>query len=186
MSTIILFHSALGLRLAVKDFADILRSDGHIVHTPDLFDGEVFDTLEEGIAKRDALGIPELIGRAYGAVAKLPEDVFYAGFSMGAASAQMLAGTRPGAKGCVLMHAALPLEMMRIEAWPKSVPVQFHACIEDPWVEADVVETLKSQIPEFSEYWYEGDQHLFGDAQSVDYVEHHAEAMLELVRAFVA
>lgn len=185
MSTIILFHSALGLRPAIHQFADALRSDGHIVHTPDLFDGEVFDTLDEGVAKRDALGIPELINRAYAAVAELPSDVFYAGFSMGGASAELLAATRPGAKGCILMYAALPLELMRIETWPAAVPVQFHASVEDVWVDADVVAKLETQIADFDAHWYEGDQHLFADAGSEDYIAHHAEAMLGFVRKFV-
>ncbi len=185
MSTIILFHSALGLRPAVRDFAEALRADGHTVVTPDLFDGEVFDKLEDGVDKRDALGIPELVGRAFAAVEGLPTDVYYAGFSMGAASAQMLAGSRPGAKGCILMHAALPLQMMGIESWPSEVPVQFFATRNDPWVPTEMVDAVRASVPDFTETWYEGDQHLFADADSDDYLPDAASDMLRKVRSFV-
>jgi len=57
MATVVLFHSALGLRPAVHDFADALRAAGHEVHTPDYYDGETFDTVEDGVVKRDALGM---------------------------------------------------------------------------------------------------------------------------------
>ncbi len=40
---------------------------------------------------------------------KLPAELVYAGFSMGALPAQMLAQTRPGAKGALLLHACVPV-----------------------------------------------------------------------------
>jgi predicted nucleic acid-binding protein len=36
--------------------ADRLRTARHTVHTPDLYDGEVFDDLDEGMRKEEALG----------------------------------------------------------------------------------------------------------------------------------
>ena len=66
MTHIVLFHSGLGLTQHVLDFADVLRADGHEVTTPDLYDGEVFDNLADGVAKRDAIGIPELSRRGCG------------------------------------------------------------------------------------------------------------------------
>jgi dienelactone hydrolase len=96
---VVLFHSALGLRPAVHEFADRLRAEGHTVHTPDSFDGEVFDDLEDGFRKRDALGIPELMGRAQASVADLPSPIVLAGFSMGTGAAEFFAATRPGAQG---------------------------------------------------------------------------------------
>ena len=64
MAEVVVFHSALGLRPAVLDWAERLRTEGHTVHTPDLFDGEVFDSLEAGARKRDEVGVPELMRRA--------------------------------------------------------------------------------------------------------------------------
>jgi dienelactone hydrolase len=47
MAEVLLFHHAQGLTPGVVSFADTLRRAGHIVHTPDLFDGRTFDTLEK-------------------------------------------------------------------------------------------------------------------------------------------
>jgi dienelactone hydrolase len=49
MAEVVVFHSVLGLRPGVLGAADRLRSAGHTVHTPDLFDGEVFDDLDDGM-----------------------------------------------------------------------------------------------------------------------------------------
>ena len=69
MASIVLFHSALGLTAGVKELAAELARDGHDVQTPDLFDGETFLTVEDGVKKRDALGIPELMRRSAEAAA---------------------------------------------------------------------------------------------------------------------
>lgn len=180
MPTVALFHSALGLRPAVHRFADALRVDGHTVHTPDLFEGKVFERLEDGIAERDAIGIPVLMGRAAEAVAGLPKDVVYAGFSMGAASAQWLGATRPGARGVVLMHGVLPMQAIGIEAWP-DVPMQIHYVAGDPWVDPDVAATFENRAEVFA---YEGGGHLFADEASPDFHEANAATLRERVRAF--
>ena len=43
MAEVLLLHHAQGLTPGVKRFADELRSAGHTVHTPDYYDGKVFD-----------------------------------------------------------------------------------------------------------------------------------------------
>jgi hypothetical protein len=63
MTEIVLFHSAQGLRPGVSAAADILRSAGHTVRTPDYYDGEIFDDIEGGRRKRDALGFAEIEAR---------------------------------------------------------------------------------------------------------------------------
>lgn len=186
--TIAVFHSGLGLRPAVHEFAQLLRNDGHIVHTPDLFDGEVFDDLKDGIAKRDAVGIPELSRRAAVAVASLPGDCVYAGFSMGAASAQYLAASRPGAKAVILCHAALPPALMGIEEWP-SVPVQVHYAEGDPWVEKGQVVAFRNAVETVDQMWneyvYPGSGHLFTDRDSPDYDRESYSLVVERVRSFL-
>jgi hypothetical protein len=44
--------------------AERLRAAGHTVHTPDYYDGEVFDDLDEGMRKEEALGYQEISRRA--------------------------------------------------------------------------------------------------------------------------
>jgi dienelactone hydrolase len=104
---VIVFHSALGMRPAVGRFAARLRGGGHTVHTPDVYDGQVFDDVAAGAAARDAIGVLELIKRAQAAVEDLPPGLVYVGFSMGTGAAELLAGTRPGARAAILMHGAL-------------------------------------------------------------------------------
>jgi dienelactone hydrolase len=50
MAEVLLFHAALGQTPGFHAFADELRAAGHTVHTPDLFDGRTFATIEEGMA----------------------------------------------------------------------------------------------------------------------------------------
>lgn len=187
--TVVLFHSALGLNQAVKDFAEALRMSGHTVHVPDLFDGDVFTNLEDGVKKRDEVGIPLLSQRAAESVKDTPDGTVYAGFSMGAASAQYLAGTIPRAGGAVLMHAALPNEFVGIQTWP-NVPVQIHFAVDDPWVQRDHVSALSSSIQQAGAtcevFEYPGSAHLFADASSTDYDRDAAEAMLNRVLAFLS
>lgn len=187
--TVVLFHSALGLDEAVYGFAESLRRHGHTVHVPDLFDGEVFTNLEDGVRKRDELGVPVLSQRAVEAAKDLPNGTIFAGFSMGAASAQYLAGTTPGAGGAVLMHAALPNEFIGVQQWPE-VPVQIHFAIDDPWVQRDHVSVLSSSVERSGAtcevFEYPGSAHLFADAASPDYDEESATAMLSRVLDFLS
>ena len=149
MAEVVLFHSILGLRPGVIAAADRLRAAGHTVHTPDLFDGEVFDDLDDGMRKKEALGYQEIARRAREA-AKLPAALVYAGFSMGATYAELLAASRPGALGAVLMHGAESVEALSefigVERWPPGVPVQVHLAAEDPWVEAEEVGSLGDDV----------------------------------------
>jgi len=185
MTKIILFHSALGLNSSVKSFARTLSKYGHEVETPDLFEGAVFENLAEGVVRRDEIGIAALSERAAGAVAPTAREIILMGFSMGAASAQMLGATHPGAIGCVLMHAALPIQAFGLANWPKNVLVQFHASEHDPWVEKQIVEGLKTEISEFEVNWYEGGAHLFADETGGEYYRAHANEMTAKVLRFV-
>ena len=187
---IVLFHSALGLRPAVRSFAEKLRAAGHTVHTPDFYDGEVFDNLEAGVQKRDSLGYPELMKRADKAVADLPANLVYAGFSMGAGSAEHFAATRPGSRGAILMHGAYAPELDGIKAWPGTVPVQVHYAKEDPWVDAKAIDALATLVKgagaPFTVFTYPGAVHLFADEGYPDHVRASAWLMLERVLEFLA
>lgn len=183
MATVVLFHSALGRRPAVKTFADQLRAAGHSVHTPDLYDGEVFNDLHAGAAKRDALGVPVLLDRAHRAVADLPPALVYAGFSMGAAAAQALAATRPGAAGAILIQGAVPLDALGLDAWPTDVPVQLHATTADPWFDLAVVDELARAIPKdlLEVHRYDSHGHLVSDDAWIDHDPRIAERILHHV-----
>jgi len=187
---IALFHSALGLRPAVLEWADRLRAAGYTVEAPDSFDGEVFDELDAGMRKREEIGVPRLIARADAAVADLPPELVYIGFSMGASAAEYLATTRPGAVAAVLMHGAAPVAEMGVDTWPAGVPVQVHYAVDDPWVEPAEVEGLRADVDaaggEFEEYTYPGKAHLFADADGPEFDRESATLMFERVVEFLA
>lgn len=186
---VVLFHSALGLRPAVRSWAERLRATGHTVVTPDAFDGEVFDTLEQGVRKRDALGFPTLIARAQAAVADLPAGIVVAGFSMGAVAAEVLAATRPGVKAAILMHGAREPAGVGVESWP-GVPVQIHYAKGDPGVDATAADALaaaaRASGARAEVHVYPGDGHLFADAGGPDYDPVAAALMFRRVQALLA
>jgi dienelactone hydrolase len=186
---IVLFHSTLGLRPAVLDFADRLRAAGHTVHTPDLFEGALFDSLEEGMRRRDEIGMETLMGRAQEAIANLPQELVFAGFSMGAMPAELLAATRPGARAAILMHGAFAPAAFGIVAWP-DVPVQLHYANGDPQVDPDGIHALESAVRATGAhaelYAYEGGGHLFEDAAFESHDAESAKAMQKRVLDFLA
>jgi dienelactone hydrolase len=188
MTSIVLFHSAFGRRPAVLRLAEQLREAGHHVHTPDLFHGEVFEHLADGEAKRDAIGIPTLIERAMAAVAPLPHDLVYAGLSMGTAPAQLLAATRPGARGAVLLHGALPLDLLGVAAWPDGVPVTLHVSESDPHVDADGLEAFVGAMPAelLDHHVYPGEAHVFTDEGLTGHDAQATDHLVERVLAFLA
>ena len=185
---IVLFHSALGLRRAVREWAERLRAQGYLVHTPDLFGGVVFDEMADGVRHIDEIGgIPELVSRSQAAVEGMPGDLVYAGFSIGAASAELLAATRQGARGAILMHGALPVEAFGASEWPGTVPVQVHAMVGDPFrrqpeFDAFAAAVRRSGAP-LAWYDYPGEAHLFADREFADYDASAAEQMVARVIA---
>src|SRR5215472_11860863 len=109
MTDIVLYHHVQGLTEGVQSFADELRRGGHTVHTPDLFAGRTFDSIEEGMAHAGELGFPdEILARGERAAEGLPDELVYAGFSLGVLPAQKLAQNRPGARGAVLFYSCVP------------------------------------------------------------------------------
>ena len=121
MTEVVLYHHVQGLTEGVRSFADELRQAGHTVHTPDLFDGRTFDTIEEGMAFAREAGFDALAERGVAAAEAIRPDVVYAGFSFGVMPAQQLAQTRPGARGALLMCSCLPVSEFG-DAWPERRP----------------------------------------------------------------
>ena len=99
MAEVLLFHHAQGQTAGVRAFADELRAAGHTVHTPDLYDGRTFATLDEGLAHAKEVGFEAILERGVRTADDLPAELVYAGFSLGEMAAQKLAQTRPGARG---------------------------------------------------------------------------------------
>ncbi len=184
MTEIVLFHHAQGLTDGVRAFADDLRAAGHVVHTPDFFDGRTFDDLGAGIAHAESIGFDNLVAQGEALAGELPEALVYVGMSLGGMSAQKLAMTRPGALGAVLLHTAVPLEYFG-GAWPDGVPGQIHTAKDDDWGDADVAEAIAAEVPSVELFLYPGDQHLFTDRSLPAYDEQAAGEVLARVLSFL-
>jgi dienelactone hydrolase len=181
MADVVLFHHALGCTPGVTGFAEELRRAGHTVHTPDLFEGRTFDSLEEGMAHVRRIGFGEVIDRGARAVEGLPARLVYAGFSLGVLPAQMLAQTRPGARGALLYYACVPVTEFGT-AWPEGVPAQVHGMESDPFFadegDLDAARALTASAAGAELFLYPGDQHYFADPTLPSYDAGAAELLL--------
>ena len=186
MAELLLFHHAHGLTAGVLSFADELRAAGHVVHAPDLYDGKTFADLDDGVGYAREVGFDTIGERGRLAAEGLPNEIVYAGFSLGAMPAQMLAQTRPGAKGALLFSAAFPASEFG-GSWPPGVPLQIHMMEEDEWAAEDL--PAARELVETSDgaelFLYPGDRHLFADNSLPDYDESAATLLKLRVLAFL-
>jgi dienelactone hydrolase len=181
MGELLLFHHAQGLTAGCLAFADRLSAAGHVVHAPDLYDGRTFDELADGVGYAQQVGFDTIIERGRLAAEGLPNELVYAGLSLGVLPAQMLAQTRPGARGALLLHAALPLSEFG-GSWPKGVPLQIHLMEADELAlegDLDAARELAETIEGAELFLYPGDRHLFADSSLADYDE-SAATLLEI------
>jgi dienelactone hydrolase len=186
MSEILLYHHVQGLTEGVQSFADGLRQAGHTVHTPDLFDGRTFETLEDGMGFARQAGFGALAERGVAAADGIRADVVYAGFSFGVMMAQQLAQTRDGARGALLMYSCLPVSEFGT-AWPAGVPVQVHGKEGDEFFleDIDAARALVESSDQAELFLYPGEEHLFADSSLPAFDPAAAALLTERVLAFL-
>jgi dienelactone hydrolase len=188
MAEAVVFPHALGLTGGVRAFAARLEKAGHTVHVPDLYEGRTFDSLEEGVAFAGRTGFGTLLERAREAARPLPRELVLIGFSLGVLPAQMLAQTRPGVRGALLVSACIPVA--EFGGWPDGVPVQVHAMDADPVFtgegDLDAARGLLAAAPEDAElFLYPGAAHLFADPGLPSYDPPAAALLTERVLTFL-
>ncbi|MCI0689179.1 MAG: dienelactone hydrolase family protein [Sporichthyaceae bacterium] len=188
MTDLVLFHSGYGLRPAVGAAAERIRRVGVRVHTPDLYRGRVADTVAAGRQLRADIGVPTLIERAKADLAALALEsgAILGGFSMGAAVAQLLAGSDPSTAGLVLLHGASD-----VEAGDRfGFPIQLHVAAHDEFASEDEIAQWTKQVAERGGspevFWYAGGGHLYTDPGLPDYDADSAELTWQRVEAFLA
>jgi dienelactone hydrolase len=174
MAEVLLFHHAQGLTPGVEAFADELRAAGHTVHTPDLFDGRTFGSIDEGMAYIKGSGMDEMVERGEQTANDLPNELVYAGFSFGEMVAQKLAQTRPGARGALLFYSCIPISgEWAFGPWPDGVPVQIHGMDADPIFvgegDVDAAREIVDNVDDAELFLYPGDQHYFADSSLPSY-----------------
>ena len=174
MAEVLLFHHAQGLTAGVIAFADQLRAAGHVVHTPDLFEGRTFSSIDEGIAYAQEVGFDNLLERGVRCADGLPANLVYAGMSLGEMMAQKLAQTRPGAHGALLLYSCIPITgEWAFGPWPDGVPVQIHGMDNDPIFvgegDIDAAREIVESVDDAELFLYPGDQHYFADSSLASY-----------------
>jgi dienelactone hydrolase len=186
MAEVVLYHHVQGLTDGVRSFAEELRRPGHTVHTPDLFDGRTFRTLEEGMSFAREAGFETLAERGVAAAEAFGPGVVYAGFSFGVMPAQQLAQTRPGARGALLMCSCLPVSEFGA-AWPDDLPVQVHGKEADPFFLEDLeaAQELVGSTERAELFLYPGEQHLFADSSLPAFDPEAAALLSERVLTFL-
>jgi len=188
MAEVLLFHHALGPTEGLHTFANELRQGGHTVHTPDLFEGRTFDSIEEGVGYASEVGWGEIMARGERAAESLPNELVYGGFSLGVVPAQMLAQTRPGAKGALLFYSCVPIS--EFGAWPGGVPAQIHGMDADPIFmeegDVDAARELVASVDDAELFLYPGDQHYFADSSLPSYDAAAATLLTQRVLEFLA
>ncbi len=186
MAHVLLLHSVRGLREFERSAAQQLRAEGHEVLVPDLFDGVVPSTLEDGLALEETLWPEPLIGRARAAADSLPAEAVLAGFSMGAALAALIWADRPATEGLLLIHGTgMPTGPVR----PRT-PVQVHLAepdqhVSETWI-AECAGALEEAEVKAEVFRYTDVGHLFSDPSIEDFNAEAAALLWERATAFLA
>jgi dienelactone hydrolase len=185
MTDVLLFHHALGVTDGIEAFADRLRRGGHHVVVIDLFNGQRFDSIEDGVAHAEEVGFDTITDRGVAAADGLRGPVVTVGFSLGVLPAQKLAQTNPVVVGAVLCHGAVPPSAFG-ERWRDGVDVQVHLVEGDPWAaeDLDAARSL-AQTAGGELFLYPGRGHLVSDSSHDDYDPTIATQITERTLAFL-
>ena len=191
MADVLLFHHIQGLTPGVVAFADSLRGAGHTVHTPDLYDGRTFDSIEAGAGFAQGDGAPDFDKLADEAAGALPEKLVYAGISFGVMQAQRLAQTRPGAAGALLVDSCVPISgEWAFGPWPDGVPVQIHGMDADEFFagegDIDAAREIVDAVDDAELFVYRGDRHLWLDSSLPSYDAEAAGLLTERALGLLA
>ena len=188
MTDVLLFHHALGPTEGLHAFANELREAGHTVHTPDLFEGRTFGSIDEGVAYASEVGWGEIMGRGERAAESLTSELVYAGFSLGVMPAQKLAQTRPGGRGALFFYSCVP--PAEFGGWPAGLPVQIHGADADPIFmeegDVDAARELVASADDAELFLYPGDQHYFADSSLPSYDADATRLLTRRVLDFLA
>lgn len=191
MAEVLLFHHTQGLTAGVRAFADELRAAGHTVHTPDLFQGQTFASIDEGLAHAKSVGFETILENGLRLADDLPDELVYAGMSLGEMIAQKLAQTRAGARGALMLYACIPISgEWAFGPWPRGVPVQIHGMDADPIFvgegDIDAAREIVASVDDAELFLYPGDQHYFADSSLPSYDEEATALLMKRVLEFLA
>lgn len=186
MADIVVFHGITGLEPGAAGLENPLLSHGHRVYSPDLFDGNHFDSPEDGFAYLEEVRFGTLLDRAEKALDELPAEPVLIGISMGTGIASHFGRTRPDTKAVVLLHA-VPGRASGEPAWPATVPVEIHSSERDPYFSRENASALVEEAADARLVLYPGSGHTFGDPLAEeDYDPDQAPVLAANVLEFIA
>lgn len=180
MAEILLFHHAQGLTEGLCSFVDRLRAAGHAVHAPDMFAGQVFPRLDDGVAYAGRIGHDAIEDIARRTALHHPTADTVMGFSLGTFPAQLLAQEWRRIRHCVLMGGAMPPAEIGGE-WRHNVRLSIHVADPDDWVPASDLTPLLQHAPDAHVHRYPGRRHMFVDPSCADYDADAADLFEERV-----
>jgi dienelactone hydrolase len=185
MASVVLFHSAYGLRPLELRAAERLRGAGHHVVTPDLYGGRVAANTAEAMTLRDTIGWRELCDRAANSIAEFPATAVLGGFSLGAGIAASLWPSRPETAALLLLHGIFPMP----EDSRSDLPMQVHLAEPDEFESEpdidDFVEGERRAGSALEIFRYAGAGHLYTDDTLPDFHPDAAELTWQRVIAFL-
>lgn len=185
MTDIVLFHHVLGVTTGFRAFADRLAARGRTVHTPDLFAGRTFSSLEEGIAFSNSIGHDGLAERGLAALAEVPGDLVVGGTSMGAMVAAAAVRVHDRARGMLSFESFIDPQW--IGGWDRPVPLQIHGMADDEFFDEDLP-AARDWVAGHAEaelFVYPGRDHLFTDSSTAAYDEETTGEVVARAIAFV-
>ncbi len=185
MAEILLFHHAQGLTKGMRAFAERLGAAGHVVHTPDMYSGQAFERLDDGLAFASRIGHDAIEEVARRAARKYPHTNTTIGFSLGAFPAQLLAQEWQKIDGLGLVAGGLPPGDIGGD-WRAHVRLSVHVADPDDWVPSGSLDPLLYHACNPEVHTYPGIGHMFVDPSSPDYDADAADLLEERLLTWLA
>ncbi|MEU0742918.1 dienelactone hydrolase family protein [Streptomyces sp. NPDC006134] len=188
MAEVPVFRHGHGLTTGVREFAEYLRRAGHTVHAPDLYEGQVFDSLEEGVGYAGNAGFGMTTECGIAAAEGLPAELVHVGFSLGVMPRRSRHRLAPAQrKRCCSRHA-VPVSDFG-EAWSQDVPVQVHGMDTDPFFagegDVDAARAVAGAAADAELFLCPGGRHLFAGSSLLPYGEPAATQARQRVLDFL-
>lgn len=188
MVNVVLTHSVLGLDSNIESWAEWLRVEGHRVMTVDLFGGDTFGNLNEGIDRAESGKMLDYAAAVREAARCTEPPVVLMGFSIGAVASEIAALTEPGVAGLILVGGATGPQWFGNPQWPEGLRAQLHYAEDDTWMEGGDAADLVAAAPEgaLEVFMYPGSSHLFAFPNFADYDALATDRLRKETKTFLA
>ena len=188
MVNVVLTHSVLGLDSNVESWAEWLRGEGHQVMLVDLFGGDTFGNLNDGIDRAESGKMMDYAAAVREAARGAEAPVVLMGFSIGAVASEIAALTEQGIAGLLMVGGASGPQWFGDPKWPAGLHAQLHYAEDDTWMEGEEAADLVAAAPEgaLEVFTYPGSAHLFAFPNFSDYEALAADMLRTETKAFLA